>query len=296
MKKRGYDLYVCDFCGHIMVHPLPPKKDLEIMYSFGKGYQLQKDFRFEGGYKFSKPFIDAIKKFGKPSSGGTLLDVGCSNGEFSVLAMREGYDVKAVEINKDTALIARKNGVDVRVCTLEDSEFKSAYFDAAHLGDVIEHVRDLGSFMKELARVMKPGAVILVKTPNHDAFFPKSTLWLYKNLMIPWSHPTPPHHLNQFTPESIKLLLGRYGFSVKEYYYAKCSLRYELGATYVFSDFKQSLKNKDIFCAIKYGLVGSLVLATYGPIWLMDRFITGKPDFNMNVLAVRDYEQCVSYE
>jgi 2-polyprenyl-3-methyl-5-hydroxy-6-metoxy-1,4-benzoquinol methylase len=287
LSKRGYGLYRCGSCRHIFVHPVPPQKELERAYSFRSGYQVQKAFVFPEGHRFRRKLVRAINEIKRFVPDGRLLDVGCSNGEFCVLARRSGFSPVGVELNRDTAAIAKMNGIEVRIGTLEKAKFAKAGFDAAYLGDVIEHVPDPGGFMEELARIVRKDGVIFIKTPNHEAFFPRATYWLSRHLGIPWSHPTPPHHLNQFSPKSLEILLKKYGFSAKESHYTKCRLLYELGATGVPSDFRKAARERKISKTIRYGLTGAVVLLTYTPVWLMDKFVRGRPDFNMNVVAVR---------
>lgn len=286
MYKRGYDLYRCKSCSHIFVYPIPSKKELQKIYSFECGYHAQKPFIFSENYNFENKFEKALEMIGSEKNSGLILDVGCSNGEFCVLAKRRGYKTLGIELNPDSAAIARMNGIEVRNGTLEFIKLPDNSFDIIHLGDLIEHIPDVHEFMDKIKTIIMHGGLLYIQTPNHDAFFPKSTLSLYK-YGIPWSHPTPPHHLNQFTPQSMRLLLETHGFFLKEISYTKCSLRYEIGATYVLSDLKRSFKDRDICNMFHYAVKTVAVLLTYIPIWILDRLIRGERDFNMHILAIK---------
>lgn len=286
--KEGFDLYLCSSCRHIFVWPLPSPEDLVAAYS------QPSDPRRAGpagsvshGYRFSPSHRLAIATIRGYASGGRILDVGCGEGQFSVLAARHGYEPVGVELNPRAAARARANGIDVRACTLEEAGFAADTFDVVHLGDVIEHVRDLESFMRAVRRITRTGGVLYVRTPNHEAFFPKSTLWLHKHLGIPWSHPTPPHHLHQFSPSSLRRLLEKHGFSWQQALYTKCSLAYEIGATRVGRRFKRGLRNRKAAEVAQATGAGVLVCASYLPLWLADRLVLGRPDFHLHVLAVK---------
>ena len=49
--------------------------------------------------------------------------------------------------------------------------FADATFDAVNLGDVLEHMDDPNAALKELIRVMKPGAALLISTPLRESMF-----------------------------------------------------------------------------------------------------------------------------
>lgn len=286
LRKSGYDIYKCHHCNHFFVFPLPPAEQLEFLYSSRSGYhtELGSDYLNEG--YFNKFFNHQIKKIQQHIPSGFLLDIGCSNGEFLELAKNYGYEIQGVEPNDTTSTIALNNGIPVFEGTLQQAHFPSNNFDIIHLGDIIEHVTDAHNLLTEVHRTLKPGGIILINTPNHDAFFPKATYFLYKKFGIPWSHPTPPHHLNQFSPTSISHLLSQMNFSVKEIYYLSCSLKYEISATHVTTDLKAAITNKS-YSALPRLLFNTLAVGIcYPVIWVIDKsLILKKQDFNMSVIA-----------
>jgi SAM-dependent methyltransferase len=58
--------------------------------------------------------------------------------------------------------IQRVGGVDLN----EFLPFKSGTFDAVNLIEVIEHIEHQAQLIREIGRVLKPGGVVLVSTPN----------------------------------------------------------------------------------------------------------------------------------
>lgn len=284
--KNGYDIYKCNHCNHFFVHPMPTDNELENIYSSVEGYHSNKDAEFPNNYHFNELFYDQVDKISQYMKKGLILDVGCSNGEFLALARKNGYHVHGVELNKSTASIALNNGIPVSVNTLEKSCFPENNFDVVRLGDIIEHVTDVKGFIKEVHRILKPGGIVLINTPNHDAFFPKTTYFLFKTFGIPWSHPTPPHHLNQFSPKSVGFLLAENKFNIKEMYYSGCSLKYEIGVTFVITNLKTTIKNKSYKLLPKQFFAALAVGVSYPIIWFVDRLLfLKKHDFNMSVIA-----------
>src|SRR5690349_22293158 len=129
---------------------------------------------------------------------GRLLDVGCSAGFFLKVARDRGFDVHGLEIPADTAALARERyDVDVQVGTLDDAHFEPGSFDVVTMWDVIEHVRDPVGAMSTVARLLKPGGIAALMTPNVEGLFPRLSYRVADRVGF-WPHPEPPAHLFQF--------------------------------------------------------------------------------------------------
>ena len=49
---------------------------------------------------------------------------------------------------------------------LEQAQFPDSSFDAITLIEIVEHLRDAKALLAECARILKPGGIVLVTTPN----------------------------------------------------------------------------------------------------------------------------------
>jgi SAM-dependent methyltransferase len=97
---------------------------------------------------------------------GTWLDVGCGAGDYAGLLTQAGCD-RAVGI--DLALrppLATRHAVSYAVTASERLPFAGASFDGALVNEVLEHVDDEGATLGELHRVLRPGARLVVFSPN----------------------------------------------------------------------------------------------------------------------------------
>jgi SAM-dependent methyltransferase len=106
-------------------------------------------------------FVEALKK-DKP---GRLLDIGCGDGDYAKRMHDLGFDVLAADMNKDKF---KYNGlIPYQVCNVTESlPFENNSFDYIILAEVIEHIRNPFSVIKELVRILRPGGILMISTPN----------------------------------------------------------------------------------------------------------------------------------
>ena len=144
-------------------------------------------------------------------SKGRILDVGCAYGWFLEVARERGWHTAGVEVEEATAHLAREGGIDVTLGTLHDASFDDASFDCVGLWDVLEHVPDVDAFLAECRRVLKPGGVLAVQSPNVRSV-------MAKLMGSDWSWLLLPQHVYHFTPKSMNRTLERRGFTVARSY------------------------------------------------------------------------------
>jgi len=138
-----------------------------------------------------------------------LLDVGCGSGQF-LLGMRErGWHVVGVEPDPVAAAAARRNDLDVHDGLLVDAEFEDDSFDAIVLSHVIEHVHDPIALLQECGRILRPGGVLVMMTPNLNSVG-------HRRFGADWRGLEPPRHLHVFSVESLASCVRRVGLTVSE--------------------------------------------------------------------------------
>jgi len=126
-------------------------------------------------------FQAALDRLGQFLSPGSLLDVGCAKGLFLDLARKRGWNVQGVEISHTTAAFARQEfGLQVFTGVLEEAHFPANSFDVVSLWDLIEHLDNPFGFLRETARILKPGGIVLILTPNHDSLITRMGYLLYR--------------------------------------------------------------------------------------------------------------------
>jgi len=145
------------------------------------------------------------KFFGLTETGarGKLLDIGCATGVFMTAARDRGWTIEGVEVQAEAAEVAREvTKVAVHTGTLEHAKYPNASFDAVTSWEVLEHVPDPVSFAREIWRVLKPGGVWALSTPNWRSPWERATKDYWRR---------PPFHLTYWSRDPLRRMLRELG-------------------------------------------------------------------------------------
>jgi len=106
-------------------------------------------------------WITLISKYGP--SRGRVLEIGCAPGVLLKALKERGYDCTGVEVDEETAAWTSKmSGVNVCAGLFPDIELSPC--DLFLSFDVLEHSAAPEAFMREAARLLKPGGVAIIQT------------------------------------------------------------------------------------------------------------------------------------
>lgn len=100
---------------------------------------------------------------------GRHLDVGTGNGDGTVLLAEKARCI-GLEYGPRSAAIARRKGCVVVLGDARRLPFPGASFDSITCLDVLEHLPRPHEALAELARVLRPGALLILQTPNRELF------------------------------------------------------------------------------------------------------------------------------
>ncbi|HEV3028180.1 MAG TPA: methyltransferase domain-containing protein [Planctomycetota bacterium] len=100
-----------------------------------------------------------------PAEGRGVLDVSCKRGEILLELRRRGFTVRGSQYSPNAPEvdgIPIDRGVDL----LKGLPYPAESFDVVLLVEVIEHLENHRAAIGELARVLKPGGILVLTTPN----------------------------------------------------------------------------------------------------------------------------------
>ena len=241
-SKRSFDIFRCCDCCLIFVSPQPSSEQLARIYTKSSGYFTTACNNLSNTSKSTAISLHKLI-IANGLRAGSILDVGCSTGKVIYHLQQLGWQVAGMDINADAVAVALKNNLNVTLGELEQCPYPRESFDVIHMGNVIEHVRSPRQTLLTAHSLLREGGLIVIKTPNADCGFAVSSLLLDKVLRFPWPHSEAPHHLYEFTPNTLSMLLSETGFKVDHLSYSRNkSFIYIIGATGLFDELKVSMK------------------------------------------------------
>lgn len=101
-----------------------------------------------------------------------LLEIGSSVGATLEAATRRGWQAVGVDVSETAVAACVERGLDARVVGPLTLPFDDGVFDVVCAWHVIEHVADVRQTLSEWVRVLRPGGLLVIETP--DANCPKA--------------------------------------------------------------------------------------------------------------------------
>lgn len=215
LEKHTFTYVTCRSCATLYMDPRPSPAVMNDYYRDSENYRYWGKYIFPASEesrreKLHKPWLDRIvsycERFGVPR--GLLVEVGSGFGTFAEVALRSGRfrRVVAVEINPEMATACSARGLEVIAKGIEDVRDELDLVDVVAGFEVIEHVFEPRVLLQQCARLMKPGALLVLSCPNGQGFD--------ISLLGATSLAIDPEHVNLFNPNAIQILLDSCGFDL----------------------------------------------------------------------------------
>lgn len=138
-----------------------------------------------------------------------VLDIGCGFGETLGYHKTRGCDVYGVEADENIRRVAEKFGYNVHVGLFDPKEYEPDFFDYVTMDQVIEHVTDPLETMRGIAKVLKPGGVAILSTPNANG-------WGAKFFGRRWINWHAPYHIQFVTRRSMSMAAEQAGLRIEK--------------------------------------------------------------------------------
>lgn len=199
----------CTNCGSIVLHPLPGVESNEDFSGHDIAAEMRDTDAMRGRY-----FAKRLKLLGQSmKTGGTaplLFEVGCGSGAFLRAARECGWQTEGLEFSNELAQSARalNAGTAIHVGDiLQLNNLPWGRADAVAALDVLEHVLSPSDMLERVKRLLKPGGLLLMQTPNADSLRARLT-------GAQWNMLLPRYHFHLCSQKGLRRLLQDTGFSI----------------------------------------------------------------------------------
>jgi SAM-dependent methyltransferase len=225
LRHKEFDVVACRGCGLRLLDPMPSAESASALYSddyfrndspLARGYD---DYEADRD-NMRATFRDRLRHLPKPEGSALLLDIGAAAGFFVEQARLAGWDAEGLELNGWAAEYARERlGVPVRRGSLEDAGYPDRSFAAVTLWEVIEHIPRPREFLREIARILQPGGLLALSTPDAGSAVAR----LFGRRWLGWKKI--PEHVFFFDRDTLGRLLREEGFEVLASRYVSLTVR-----------------------------------------------------------------------
>jgi ubiquinone/menaquinone biosynthesis C-methylase UbiE len=136
---------------------------------FSKSYEKHRRPNDPGGYHalLDDLEIELVARYG---TGKDVLECGCGTGLILDRVKEFARRAAGIDLSPGMLELAKARGLDVREGSVTALPFEDASFDVTCSFKVLAHVPDIGKALSEMARVTRPGGVILAEFYNPWSF------------------------------------------------------------------------------------------------------------------------------
>lgn len=202
-EKSSYTIYRCPNCTTHLIFPLPSDEEIMNFYAddYSSGYIKNKAYKQKEAKKI-------IRRINKKIAIGNLLEIGASAGFNLAEAQSFGWKVYGTEYSDDGIAFAKQSyGIELFKGDLSDAYYPDNYFDAIIAYNVIEHIKSIHDFMREIQRIAKPGCIVEIQTCKTEHI-------IVQILKQKWKAYKPVEHIIYFTTKSLTYLFEKYEFAL----------------------------------------------------------------------------------
>ena len=205
-----FEIVRCTVCGLARTDPQPAANELDRYYPAGY-HASSKRYRLGLEKTLSVIHRARIRRIERLTGGpGRVVDVGCGPGWFLDQMRRKGWETRGTERCATATEQARDVlNLDVRAQDLDDLAAEGISYDAVVLWHVAEHVPDPATTLVKIARLLRPGGVLMIAVPDFGS--PEARIG-----KAGWFHLDVPRHMFHFTADTLINLLRGAGLEPRE--------------------------------------------------------------------------------
>jgi SAM-dependent methyltransferase len=216
LQCEGFSYVRCPLCGLVQINPQPERSSVHERYgsAFGGDY-LRYELENEAAFldlqlkTLSDARFDGEEALFFSLGHRRFLDVGSATGALLEKMRERGWDAEGVEISPPMAGYARSaRALSIAETPLEECGFPEKSFAVVHASHLIEHLNRPADFAREVFRILIPGGLFLVTTPNIAGLQARLKGGRWRSAIY--------DHLYLFSVQTLSALLAKAGFKVEQ--------------------------------------------------------------------------------
>jgi 2-polyprenyl-3-methyl-5-hydroxy-6-metoxy-1,4-benzoquinol methylase len=196
---EGFDIRKCLTCGVAFHTEFSNEEELLDYYAH---YYVEENLAFspitEGRFQSLVCTFDLYRTTNH------ILDVGCGSGHFLKVAIAMGWSAYGTEIASGAFDQLARLGIKSFCGKLDSANYVDGFFDVVYCSEVIEHLLDPSTLLREIARILRPGGLLYLTTPNFNS--------LSRRLLGSKWRVIGKEHICYFTPASLAGAIREAGF------------------------------------------------------------------------------------
>ncbi len=138
-----------------------------------------------------------------------MLEIGCSVGATLQAAEERGWQAHGVDVSRSAVAACTSRGLQATVVGACELPFDDGRFDVVCAWHVIEHVEEIRQTLREWTRVLRPGGLLVIETP--DAECPKA-----RRLGARYRKFWAPEHTYTFSRRSLEAFFREAGLEIEQ--------------------------------------------------------------------------------
>jgi SAM-dependent methyltransferase len=147
-RENGYEGHLCS-CGLMYISPQPSSDVI--------------DLTFDGHLRsyYARPARMKLRWLSRSHPVGTLVEVGCGDGDFLEAAIEYGYTVGAIEAHPERATqVAKRLGIRVEAAFVEGCQWPKESCDIVYHCDLLSHFPDPHLALRQMCSLLRPGGIL----------------------------------------------------------------------------------------------------------------------------------------
>ena len=205
-SKRSYHFFECSDCGIVSTIHIPEPDEIERIEMFKNYYQKAS---FETPNPTAVSLDRLVISFERFRSTGRWIDIGYGRGGLLIAAERHGWRCHGTELDLRALEYGRRRGWVVAGSAQNNGLFPEEGFDVVTMIEVLEHIRYPEECLKTAMRLLRPGGVFYLTTPNSRSLNRRF-------LGLEWGVFCPPDHLTIWTVSGLRMSLPKFGFKCRK--------------------------------------------------------------------------------